>query len=112
MAIENFKTLAGVEHVEFITEDAYVFVNNINEEFDYIYLDADAKDIGKGIYFPLLKPLYSKLKKGGWVLAHDTALPAFRNRLDQYLNFVRDRTYFTESISFNIDIFGLELSIK
>jgi len=111
-AKENFKKLTDVEHVEFIAEDAYVFSNNINEEFDYIYLDADAKDIGKGIYLPLLKNLYSKLKKGGWVLAHDTTLPAFKDQLDQYLDFVRDKNNFIESISFKIDLFGLELSIK
>lgn len=112
IAIENFKSLTGVEHVQFIAEDGFIFSDNINEEFDYIFLDVDAKDIGKGPYLPLLKILYSKLKKGRWVLAHDTTLPAFKNRLNQYIDFVRDKRYFTESISFDIDVFDLELSIK
>lgn len=112
IAVDNFKKLTQVEHVELIAEDGYTVTENNTEELDYIYLDADAKDIGKAIYLPLLKNLYRKLKKGGWVLAHDTTLPAFQGQLKQYLDFVRDKRNFSESVAFDIDIFGMELSVK
>ena len=53
-----------------------------------------------------------KVEVGGWVLAHDTTVPPFASQLEKYLSFVRGNKYFRESISFDIDPFGLELSIK
>jgi hypothetical protein len=46
------------------------------------------------------------------VLAHDTTVPPFASQLEGYLAFVRNSANFRDSISFDIDPFGLELSIK
>jgi len=60
----------------------------------------------------LLQRLYPKLEVGGWVLAHDTCVPPFADQVEEYVSFVRDQNNFSQSISFDIDPFGLELSIK
>jgi hypothetical protein len=64
------------------------------------------------LYLELLKKLYGKVEKGGWVLAHDTVVPPFAEQLEAYLAYVRDGKNFEESISFDVDAYGLELSIK
>jgi predicted O-methyltransferase YrrM len=112
VARRNFSRLADSDHVELVAEDGRVTAERLAGPFDCLYLDADSSENGKGIYLELLQTLYPKLSKGGWVLAHDTTLPAFQPRLEGYLSFVRDRHKFSESISFDVDLFGLELSIK
>jgi predicted O-methyltransferase YrrM len=112
VAKQNFSRLAESDHVELVAEDGRVTADRLAGPFDCLYLDADSHENGKGIYLELLQTLYPKLSKGGWVLAHDTTLPAFRRQLEGYLDFVRDRAKFSESISFDVDLFGLELSIK
>jgi len=111
-ARQNFKNLEHTDHIEFITEDGFKVVDYLDGPFDYIYLDVDSPELGKGIYLDLLKQLYGKLEMGGWVLAHDTCVPPFADQLEAYLAFVRDGENFRHSISFDIDPFGLELSIK
>jgi hypothetical protein len=64
------------------------------------------------LYLELLKKLYGKVEEGGWVLAHDTVVPPFAGQLEAYLAYVRDGANFKESISFDVDAYGLELSIK
>jgi predicted O-methyltransferase YrrM len=112
LAKQNFKHLSDIDHLELVAEDGRITADRLSGPFDYLYLDADSPENGKGIYLELLQILYPKLSKGCWVLAHDTTLPAFRNKLERYLDFVRDQNNFSESISFDVDIFGLELSIK
>ncbi len=46
------------------------------------------------------------------MLAHDTTAPPFADELRAYLAYVRDGSSFRESISFDVDPYGLELSIK
>lgn len=112
LARANFGQLANVDHIELIAEDGLRVVERLDETFDYVYLDADNEELGKGLYLELLNKLYGKVERGGWVLAHDTTCPYFNKQLKQYLNFVRDRNNFSETISFDVDPFGLELSIK
>ncbi len=111
-ARNNFAQLDNTDHVKFITEDGLKTVANIEGPLDYIYLDVDSREMGKEIYFELLEQLYDKLEIGGWVLAHDTCVPPFADQLAGYLAFVRDQENFSQSISFDIDPFGLELSVK
>jgi len=112
VARQNFSRLSECAHVELVAEDGRMTVGRLEGPFDYIYLDADSHENGKGIYLQMLQALYPKLNKGCWVLAHDTTLPGFRGQLEAYLAFVRDRDKFSESISFDVDLFGLELTIK
>lgn len=111
-ARENFSKLAHTDSIELIAEDGLKAVDRLEGPFDYVYLDVESKDAGKGVYLALLKRLYGKVEQGGWVLAHDTTVPPFAGQLEAYLAFVRNGENFCESISFDVDPFGLELSIK
>jgi predicted O-methyltransferase YrrM len=112
MARGNFGMLAGSGHVEILAEDATKTAQRLQGPFDYVYLDADAPEDGKRVYLRILKELYPKLEPGAWVLAHDTTDPGFLDDLGDYLTFVRDPTRFSQSISFDVDDCGLELSVR
>ena len=109
---DNFSRLANSDHVVFVTEDGLEAVEWLPGPFDYVYLDVESVDSGKGLYLELVQRLYDKIEKGGWVLAHDTAAPPFADQLEGYLSFTRDGRQFKESLSFDVDPFGLELSLK
>jgi len=111
-ARENFSRLEQADHIELLTEDALASVERLEGPFDYVFLDVDSKELGKRLYLELLTRLYDKIAPGGWVLAHDTVVPSFTAHLEPYLAFVRHSEYFEQSISFDVDPFGLELSIK
>lgn len=111
-ARENFAQLAYTSHVELIAKDGLEAVERLEGPFDYVYLDVDSRELGKGLYLPLLKALYPKVAEGGWVLAHDIVVPPFAKQLEGYLAYVRDGDDFRESILFDVDAYGLELSVK
>ncbi len=111
LAINNFSKLINSEKVEIINEDARNAIKNLDGNFDFLYLEAKAKDI-PGLYLILLKQVYDKLPKGAWVIAHDTTALQFQKENEEYLEWVRNKKNFSESISFDIDRYGLELSIK
>jgi predicted O-methyltransferase YrrM len=112
IAKENFSNFKGCENIELITEDALNTIDRLDFKIDYLYLDADNMDIGKGLYLQLLLKTYPKLNKGAWVLAHDATFYYFKDQLKEYLEYVRNKEYFSESICFDVDPYGLELSIK
>ena len=112
IAKSNIENLHRTEIIDLLSEDALITLEKLDDTFDYVYLDADNKEIGKGLYLKLLKTIYPKLAKGAWVLAHDVTFYYFKDQLKEYLNFVRNKNYFSESICFDIDPYGLELSIK
>jgi predicted O-methyltransferase YrrM len=111
-ARKNLSKLAHTDHIQFLAEDGLAAVERLDGPFDYVYLDAESEELGKSIYQELLQRLYPKIVEGGWVLAHDTTVPPFASQLEGYLAFVRNSANFRDSISFDIDPFGLELSIK
>jgi predicted O-methyltransferase YrrM len=111
-AKENFERLANSDHIELLTEDGLEAVARLEGPFDYVFLDVDSKELGKGLYLDLVKKVYDKVQEGGWVLAHDIVVPPFAEQLEGYLEFVRDKANFKESILFDVDAYGLELSIK
>lgn len=111
-ARRNLGQLSHTDHVELIAEDGLQAVERVKGPFDYVYLDVESKELGKGIYLELLERLYGKIQGGGWVLAHDIVVPSFAKQLEGYLAYVRDGKHFSESISFDVDPFGLELSVK
>ena len=108
----NFQRLSHVDHVELLAEDGLEAVKRLEGPFDYVYLDVEGRDAGKGLYVELLQRLYDKVERGAWVLAHDVVVPSFAGELAEYLSFVRNPTYFAESILLDVDAFGLELSVK
>lgn len=111
-ASENLGKLTHTDHIELLAEDGLEAVERLEGPFDYVFLDVDSKELGKGLYLELLKKIYVKVKEGGWVLAHDTVVPPFAGQLAGYLAYVRDGEQFRKSISFDLDAYGLELSVK
>jgi len=112
IAKQNFDNLPNKYNITLFNEDAYPFIDKLNGTYDYVYIDVEDAKLGKRLYLDILKKLYNKLNKGAWVLAHDTTTPKFKDQLKDYLSFVRNKNNFSENISFDMDIYGLELSIK
>lgn len=114
LARTNFAKLPNAQKVELIGEDARTALEHLSSPFDALYLEAKSsgEDGHQVFYLPLLQQIYNKLPVGAWVLAHDVRHPAFRSQMAGYLAFVRDKAHFAESICFDIDWCGLELSIK
>jgi predicted O-methyltransferase YrrM len=124
----NFRKLENVSEVELIAEDARTALDGIEGPFDFVYLEAkyenraiaEAEASGEtdslgpvsGLYLILLKQLYDRLPEGAWVMAHDNLDWTARKELAPYLAFVRDKAHFSESICFDIDDCGMELSIR
>ena len=111
IARANFAKLPNAEVVELIGEDARTALDRLPGPFDALYLEAKTGDLHV-LYLVLLKQIYDKLPEGAWVLAHDVMHPQLREEMKDYLAFVRDKTHFAESICFDVDWCGLELSIK
>ena len=64
------------------------------------------------LYLVLLKQVYDRLPEGAWVIAHDNLDWSAKKQMAPYLEFVRDGAHFSESICFDIDDCGMELSIR
>jgi predicted O-methyltransferase YrrM len=111
LARSNLARLSHTANITLLAEDGRLTAERLAGPFDYVYLDIGSAAEDKRINLQVLQTLYPKLSPGAWVLAHDTTLPAFREAFASYLRFVRDPRYFAESISFDIDCLGLELSI-
>ena len=107
----NFAKLENSPEVELIAEDAGTAIERIPGTFDFVYIEAKSDD-GEGLYLSLLEQLYDRLPRGAWVMAHDNLDWTFADEMSAYLPYVRDRSRFTESVSFEIDECGVELSIK
>jgi predicted O-methyltransferase YrrM len=110
LARENFARLGGVENVELIAEDARDTIDRLRGPLDFVYIEAKS---GKeqGLYLTLLKKVYEKLAPKAWVIAHN-ASQYTSAEIREYLEWVRDKRHFSESIWFDIDSCGLELSVR
>jgi predicted O-methyltransferase YrrM len=111
LARHNFGKLTDCGRVTLVAEDARDCIGRIPGPFDSLYIEAKS-DAEPGMYLILLKAIYDKLRDGAWVVAHDTTEPPMHDELQEYLAWVHDRAHFKESVSFDIDPHGLELSIK
>lgn len=127
-ARQNFAKLENTEKVELVAEDARTALDRFPDPFDFVYIEAkfENRQIAaaeaegddsplapvRGLYLILLKQIYDQLPKGAWVMAHDNLDWSAVKNLRPYLDFVRDRAHFSESICFDIDDCGIELSVK
>jgi predicted O-methyltransferase YrrM len=110
-ARSNFAKLQHCESLELIAEDARIALERISGPFDFAYIEAKSDD-EDGLYLDVLKRIYDRLPPGAWVIAHDNVDWTFAEEMAEYLPYVRDKAHFSESIAFEIDECGLELSIK
>ncbi len=115
IARSNLELLGVLDSVELLTEDAHNTIDRIDYPIDLLYLDATGKPpgpSGKKIYFTLLQRAYDKISEGGLVIGHGTLPERFIRQAGDYLNFVRDKTHFRDSVSLEPDSAGIELSVK
>jgi hypothetical protein len=127
-ARSNFGKLPNAERVELIAEDARTAIDRIDGPFDFVYLEAkyENRQIAaseasgdtdplrpvSGLYLVLLRQIYDRLSEGAWVMAHDNLDWTAAKQMAPYLAFVRDRARFSQSVCFDVDDCGMELSIR
>jgi len=107
----NFSRLGHSDTVQLVAEDARTALERIDGPFDSVYIEAKSAE-ADGLYLSLLKQVYDRLAPGAWVIAHDNLDWTFANEMAEYLPFARDPGHFSQSVSFEIDECGLELSIR
>jgi predicted O-methyltransferase YrrM len=110
-ARSNFAKLPDTDRVQLIGEDARTALDHVPGPFDFVYIEAKLEH-GDGLYLDLLKQVYDRLTPGAWVIAHDNIDWSFAQEMANYLPYVRDPARFRESVSFEVDECGLELSIR
>jgi predicted O-methyltransferase YrrM len=111
MARENFGNIIKPSCLEIIYEDARQTLKRFEGPFDFVYIEARVQG-GEDVYLPLIEQVYDRLPKGAWVIAHDATWYRRKTAIEGYLSFVRDKHHFSESILFDIDSYGLELTIR
>lgn len=109
LAMENFTRAEMGGQVECCCMDG-LDVPVLRQTFDMVLLDADDQNSRKDIYYPLLEAVYPLVDAGGLILAHDIAVPKFREQLQRYRELVRDPVRFAGSSSLEIDECGIEVS--
>jgi len=106
IANQNLKNLKLQASVQIMNQDGYAALKQYPDEyFDLVFLDTRKN-------FGIMELIYKKLKKGGWLLIHNASDRHFEKEMRPFLEFVRDERHFSDSILFDIDTKGLELSIK
>jgi predicted O-methyltransferase YrrM len=94
-----------------LAADALEVLATFGRPIDLLYLDADGSGgRGKGIYYDLVQNALPLLGQGAIVLAHNSVNGG--EKVQPYLQFVRDRTNFRASINIVIDPEGLEVSLR
>ena len=113
-ARRNFAKLGDAGIVRLIAGDAREVLVDLPGPFDFVYIEAkdDESDGPQGLYLKLLQQVYDRLSPGGWVIAHDSLDWTFAEEMAEYLPYVQDGSRFSESVAFEVDTCGLELSIK
>ena len=111
LAKGNFERTFPESTILIECRDAMKVIDEISTPLDFIYIEAKAPG-QMAIYHQIVEKIYDRLAPGAWVIAHDTERYTMYKDLAGYLGFVRQKRLFSKSISFDIDQFGLELSIK
>ncbi len=83
MAADNFKKV-GLSNIKLIQGDALEEIPKLMEKFDFLFLDAVKSD-----YISYFKLMESKLTKDALIVADNAEM--FKDRMHDYLEYVRDR---------------------
>jgi len=108
-ARENFARF-GADVVQIVDCDATRPTRVLPKTIDLLLLDVYSPLRGKTQYFDILEEMYSSLRPGSIVLAHDISYPKFAVDLAPYLALVRDRDRFRHTCSVPLDRYGLEIT--
>ena len=99
----------GVAHI--VAADAVQVAADYPGQIQVLYLDADGDAArGKGIYYDILQAAWDRLPKGAVVMAHNSVNCV--DRLQGYLDWVRDTKNMRASVNVIFDVEGLEVSVK
>jgi predicted O-methyltransferase YrrM len=110
-AERNVRSFDPTGVARIVADDAVNVARDFGGPIHLLYLDADgAGGRGKGVYLDILEAGYEKMPKGSVVLAHNSVNAA--QRLEHYLEFVRDGKHFSSSVNVIFDKEGLEVSVK
>lgn len=109
-AERNLRRIDPSGFARIVRADALEFIKNFAEPIDLLYLDVNGQGKGKALYLDILNAAYGKLSDGAIVLAHNSLNSA--QALEDYLDFVRDRSNFRASVNIILDPEGLEVSRK
>lgn len=106
IAEKNISALDLNASFHFLTGDAYELLDKFESgTFDFAFLDTRRN-------YKILPKLYEKISNGGWLLMHNASDRHFVKEMKPFLEFVRNKEHFKESILFQIDTNGMELSFK
>jgi len=110
-AEQNVRRIDPTGVARVLAADALDVVADFEGPIDVLYLDADGDGgRGKGIYLEILRAAYDKLPPGGLVLAHNSVNGG--DRLQPYLDWVRDPANMRASVNIVFDPEGLEVSAR
>jgi predicted O-methyltransferase YrrM len=110
-AERNVRRLDPTGVARVIAADAVDVAAGYTEPVQVLYLDADGDaKRGKGIYLEILQAIHSRLPKGAVVLAHNSVNGG--EKVQPYLDWVRDPANMAASMNVIFDIEGLEVSVK
>ena len=103
LARKNFERAGVDDLITLILGNAHEEVNNIKDQIDILFLDAD-----KGGYLDYLEKLFPLVRPGGLVIAHNMHRPA------PYPEFIRAFTTNPEleTIFLNMDAAGIGVALK
>jgi predicted O-methyltransferase YrrM len=108
-AERNIRSIDPTGLARVVAGDAVDVVSGFPEPIDLLYLDPDG-DPGRSVYLEVLQAGYGKLRPGALVLAHNSVNGG--PQMVPYLDFVRDRAHFRQSMNVVIDVEGLEVSLR
>jgi predicted O-methyltransferase YrrM len=94
-----------------VSGDAVEYARNYPSQIELLYLDVGGITCGdKALNFDILLACWDRLPKGSLILCHDTAI--YVEKLQAYVDFVRDPANCSVSFNVMLDRVGLEISVK
>lgn len=111
VARANFARIGAGAQVRILARDGHAVLAQATRPWDLVLLDADDPIRRKAVYHSLLDAAMPRLRAGGVVLAHDTALAVFADDLRPYLDRVADRSRFAATVDLPVDSCGLSISL-
>lgn len=103
-AEENIRKANVPPKIEVITGDAIQVIPQLNNVFDFVFIDAEKKE-----YMDYLQLAEDKLHQGTVIVADNAGV--FANQMANYLNYVRTSgKYHSRYVAVKVD--GLEISVK
>jgi len=110
-ARRNVATMDEAGIAEIVATDGVAFLRQFKEPVDLLYLDPDGTDEnGEGLYLPMLKACYGRMKPGSLVLAHNSV--NWAGPLDGFLKFVRDPKHMAAAVNIEFDNEGLQVAVR